>query len=126
MITTFYAGVLGLIFLALTYYVIEGRFRFKIGLGSGGNAEMLQRMRMQGNFAEMVPITLLLMLLVELDVASKIIIHGMGITLVTGRLIHAYGLFSSSGTTVQRVLGAVLNHIVILTAAVLCILSYLL
>lgn len=58
-VTMITAGLLGLIVLFLSGYVVAGRVKFKINSGDGGNDEMRQRVRAQANFVEYVPIGLM-------------------------------------------------------------------
>lgn len=91
-ITPIYAGLLGLVFIVLSMRVIKVRRVAQIGLGDGGNQLLLSRQRAQGNFAEYVPIALILMALAELQDAQAWIVHAIGLTLIAGRIMHAYGL----------------------------------
>ena len=106
-VTPLYAGILALLYFGLSIYVILGRRDKLIGLGDGGDAEMLTRIRMHGNFAEFVPLCLVVMLILELGGSGAMLLHGMGIALVLGRIAHAYGLRVSSGATPYRAIGMV-------------------
>ena len=87
-----YAAVLGLIFLFITGRC--GLYRAKSGvlIGDGGDAEMIRRMRGQGNFVESVPLALILLLLLEVTGASDTWLHSLGAMLVVGRVLHYAGL----------------------------------
>lgn len=112
------AGLLGLLLLFLSGYVIAGRLKFKIGLGDGGNDQMRQRMRTQANFIEYVPLALILLFLVESASIGPAWLPGaLGGTLVVARLWHAQGLLSSSGTSPGRFAGTNLTALVILIGA---------
>lgn len=111
MITGLYAALLGLIFLALSHYVIAGRKRYGVALGEGGNDDLAVRVRIHGNFAESVPIALILMMLVEMQGAPLLSLHAMGLVLITGRIAHIAGL---RGPSLRWwVVGTVLTHIVV-------------
>ena len=56
-ITEFYAGVLAILFFALSIRVVAVRGR--VSLGDGGDPMVLRRMRGHANFAEYVPLILL-------------------------------------------------------------------
>lgn len=112
------AGLLGLLLLTLSGYVIAGRVRFRIGLGDGGNEQMRQRIRVQANFIEYVPIALILLMLVETSAIGPRWLPGaLGALLVAGRLWHAQGLLAKSGTSPGRFGGTNLTMAVILVAA---------
>lgn len=117
-ITALYAGLLGLLMLVLSFRVVAVRRATSIGLGDGGNALLLSRIRIHGHFAEYVPLALVLMLLLELNGTSATWLHGLGIALLAGRLAHVQGLEGSSGVSAGRLIGNMLTWGVILVAAV--------
>jgi len=47
-----YAGLLAILYLALTYAVIRNRYRLKLSLGDGGDNRINRYMRGHGNFIE--------------------------------------------------------------------------
>lgn len=59
-----YASILALLFVALSVRTLRLRHRLKIGIGDAGNTQMLRAMRVHSNFAEYVPLSLLLLYLV--------------------------------------------------------------
>ncbi|HXZ95665.1 MAG TPA: MAPEG family protein [Burkholderiales bacterium] len=118
-----YASLLGLILVYLSYRVVRYRVKFKVGIGDGGNAELARAIRVQGNFAEYVPIALLLILLVELAGFSAWVVHVLGITLLGGRAWHARGLGTSSGASLGRFVGTFSSWLTLSTAAILCLLA---
>ena len=108
-VTSFYASLLALIYLYLTAQVILHRRSQQIGIGDGGD-ELLQRLiRVHGNFAEYVPLTLLLLAILEISTEIPWLIHLFCASLVIGRVLHAYGLRHSEGATWQRVAGMMLT-----------------
>jgi uncharacterized membrane protein YecN with MAPEG domain len=124
MITPLYAGILGIIYLSLTFFTIKGRFKHGVALGSGGNEEMEKSIRMHANFAEYVPIALLLLLMCETVNTVPIMIHAMGVLLIIGRLLHAFGLMSANSVNKKRQVGMVLTLGVILAASTASIGGY--
>ncbi|WP_372748485.1 MAPEG family protein [Litorivivens sp.] len=105
MITPLYAGLCGILLLALSSRVVNARRTHKVGFGDGGNAELQRTIRVQANFTEYVPLTLLLILLTEMNGNSAALVHSLGITLVVSRVLHAAGLSSTSGVSTARFLG---------------------
>ena len=91
-ITALYAGLLALLFLALSAAVIRQRGASRISLGTGDDPGLIGRFRAHGNFAEYVPLGLLLMALVEIGGAPAWHMHLLGLLLLCGRLCHAAGL----------------------------------
>jgi hypothetical protein len=112
------AGLLALLLLFLSAFVIAGRVKFKIDLGDGGNEQMRQRMRAQANFVEYVPIALILLMLMETAaIGPGWLAWATGATLVVARVWHAQGLLSSPGRSVGRFIGTNLTGLVILVGA---------
>lgn len=104
-ITALYAGILALLYMVLAIRVIGARRQAQVGLGTGDDPELLRRVRIHGNFAEYVPICLLLMLLLELGGVPAWQVHVAGVLLVAGRMSHAYALSLTSGASIGRVIG---------------------
>ncbi len=121
-VTPLYAGLLALIYVALSIYVIRARRSKQIGFSTGDDPEMLTRTRMHGNFAEYVPMALVLLLALELGGAETVMLHVWGILLVTGRLSHAYGLSVSSGATLYRVYGMISVFFMLISGGIRAIL----
>ncbi len=94
-VTAFFAGLLALLYLALTAHVVRGRYKLRLPLGDGGDAHMNRRIRAHANFAEYVPLALVLMALNELSGMSNGILNFLGLWLVAGRVSHAYSLMVS-------------------------------
>jgi uncharacterized membrane protein YecN with MAPEG domain len=112
------AGILGLLLLFLSAYVIAGRVKFKIDTGDGGNEAMRRRIRVQANFVEYVPVALILIMLVESGRIGPAWLPGaLGATLVIARFWHAQGLLGSSGVSAGRFMGTNLTGLVILVGA---------
>src|SRR5689334_5901640 len=91
-VTAFFAGILAFLFLVLSVHVIIRRYSLKIALGDAGDEDIMRRIRTHANFAEYVPMALILMGLDEINGSSKGFLMFLGIALVAGRLSHAYSL----------------------------------
>ncbi len=100
-ITAFYASILGLIFAVLSAWVIAGRFKLQILHGDGGVDAMNRRMRAHGNFAEYVPLTLLLLGLLEASGGSRTIVRVLLIVLTVARAIHPFGMMAPPNSVQQ-------------------------
>ncbi len=125
MITTLYAGLLAILYICLSFYVIHGRYSFKVGIGNGGNPALARRVRVHGNFAEYVPFALLLLFLVDYSRTSPVIVHVLGIMLLAARLLHAFGLSKSEGVSAGRFGGTVLTQVMIAACAVILLWNFL-
>ena len=82
---------------------------------------MLRLMRGHANFAEYVPLILLLMALLELGHTSRYVLHAAGITLVVARLLHGYALSFTDKFRFGRFYGAALTFTVLAVCAMLCL-----
>ena len=91
-ITPLYAALLAVLFIVLCFRVIFIRRGEKISLGDGDNPALRARIRVQANFVEYAPFSLLLMLMVELQGGAAVLLHAIGLMLLAGRAAHAYGL----------------------------------
>ena len=104
-ITLIYGGLLGLLFLLLSFWVVKRRAQFKVMIGEGEAPEMLSAIRAHGNFAEYVPLTLLLMALCELAGVGALWLHLGGGLLLVGRILHAIGIQIPRAPNKPRVFG---------------------
>jgi uncharacterized membrane protein YecN with MAPEG domain len=120
-ISSFYIGINVLLVFALAIYVVVMRMRHKVGIGDGEVPEMLRAIRVHANALEYVPLALLMMLVLELMAVEAFHLHALGLLLTAGRLLHAWGLAKSSGTSPGRFVGTLCTWAVFLYAAVLCI-----
>jgi len=117
LITSLYAGLLALLFVALSTRAVLLRRRLGIAIGDAGNAVMLRAMRAQANCAEYAPLGLLLIFLVEQGGANPRFVHTLGLCLLIGRLVHAFGVSRVKERYAYRVIGMVLTFSVIISAA---------
>ncbi|MFZ6801334.1 MAPEG family protein [Undibacterium sp. Di24W] len=119
-----YAALCGVLFFYLSVRTIGLRRKLKIGIGASDNHEMLRAMRVHSNFAEYVPIVLILIYLVEVQGGAKFLIHALGLCLLLGRSIHAYGVSQLKEKFVFRVTGMVMTFTAMLTSCVFLIFKY--
>jgi len=113
------AAVLAVLQMLLLLYTARGRGKYQAGLGDGGNAALLTRIRMHGNLAENLPLFLILLGLVEMTGQWPAFVPWIAIAFAVVRLSHAIGLAMSSGVTIFRFLGASGTVVIIVTLAVL-------
>lgn len=117
LVTPLYAGLLGLIFVFLSYRIAILRKTTRVNIGSGGDSALEIKIRVQGNFAEYVPIGVLLLLMAELQGMPVWLVHVFGLALVLGRLLHAYGLPRSGISLAPRAIGMLLTFAMITLTA---------
>ena len=87
-----YAAVLGLIYVGLSFRTIALRRKQRLSLGDGGDKALNRAIRVHGNFAEYVPIGLILLFLLESQAYSRVLVHIFASMLLAGRILHAYGV----------------------------------
>lgn len=115
-------AALGILAAGLAVAVIVQRVRLGIEAGNGGHPAMAQAVRAHGNFAEHAPLGLVLLALVEVAGAPVALSMMIGILLLTGRLLSAFGLSRSLGPSLPRQAGASLTILsVVLASAALCV-----
>jgi uncharacterized membrane protein YecN with MAPEG domain len=87
------AGLCGLLFFWLSIRVVRVRLSSKVALGDGGDAVLLSRIRSHANFAEYVPLMLVLILAIELSLkATPVTLWAPALALPVLRLLHAIGM----------------------------------
>jgi uncharacterized protein len=124
MISSLYAFLLGLIFLVLTIRIIKLRRSLKISLGDGENVDLQRAIRAHGNFCEVVPFALVLIILSEVNGISPLFLHICGTTLLIGRISHAYGI-SQKSTFRFRIGGMFLTLTSVIISLLLNLLIYI-
>lgn len=116
-ITALYAAFLGLMLIVVSIRVVGLRVKHKVNLFDGGIEDLGQAIRVQGNFIEYVPMALILVAAAEIGGAPAWTIHAFGSVLVVARLLHAQGIYSTSGPSTGRVVGTITTWTVIGLAA---------
>lgn len=92
-----YAAVLGQIYVVLSVLTIRERRATSVSLGNGDSEVLLRRIRAHGNFAEYVPIALILLIGAALMPTPDWFIHACGLSLIVGRLLHACAIYAANG-----------------------------
>ncbi|MFA6266341.1 MAG: MAPEG family protein [Pseudolabrys sp.] len=114
-----YAAVLGLIFAALSFRVANNRRVMRVGLGNGGDRRLERHIRAQGNFAEYVPMTLIVLTFLELQEWQGWLIHLFCATLLVARVVHALGVSHEPEDIRFRASGMIATLAVLIVASVL-------
>jgi uncharacterized membrane protein YecN with MAPEG domain len=117
-ITALYAGLIGILLLVTAARISRLRGSLKIGVGDGGNPELLRAIRVHGNLVEWALPVLLLLLIAELNRAPALFLHACGAALVVGRILHAVGFSRSPGESVGRFAGTLATWLVLLVLSV--------
>jgi uncharacterized membrane protein YecN with MAPEG domain len=113
-----YAALLAIMFVVLSIRTIRQRRKLKIGLGDAGNKDMQRAMRVHANFAEYVPLCLLMIYWVEQSGVYAWFVHALCTVLIVGRLSHAYGVSQQRENFRFRIAGMSLTFAVLIACAV--------
>ncbi len=128
LVTTGCAGLLGLIFLVLSARVVQGRNSGKVLLGDGAAgaggsvSPLLVAIRSHANFAEYVPICLILIGGLELQAGPTVLVKVLAAVLVLARLAHPIGM-GMPGPNPLRAGGFVGTMLVLLVASVAAVIA---
>ena len=120
-ITPIYAGLIALIFVALSIRVIRRRRSARISVGDGDDKDLRKRMRVQANCAEYAPFGLLLLTLAELQGAPGWVVHVLGLMLLAGRVLHAVGMSVTPQRPPLRITGMLLTFGMLILTALSCL-----
>ena len=118
-VTPLYAGILTLWFVVLSIRVMN--LRRDVSFGDSGDIAISSVIRAHANFAEYVPLALLLMGFLEVTRYSIYLLHALGVILVVARLLHGLALSFGWQPRFGRFVGAGLTVLVLVIEAVLCI-----
>ncbi len=116
-IIALYAPLFGLLFFVLSLRTIRLRRKLHVGVGDGGHPELLRATRAHANFAEYVPITLIILYLMEASGGSHWLIHALTGLLLLGRLLHAWGVSQVAENIRFRICGMAFTFIALVGAS---------
>jgi len=97
------------------------RHQHGVSIGDGGNEQLQRRMRAQLNFAEHVPVVLVLLGLIEASGKGGQWLAPLGAVYMLGRVAHALGMDGGS-LEKGRMVGTLLNMLITLGLAVVAVL----
>ena len=116
-ITLIYAGLLAIIFFTLSWRVVQMR---RVG-AADTDSTLHRRVRGHANFAEYVPLILLMIGGLEVSGANGWVIHALGITLVVSRALHGYAFAFTDSFQFGRFWGTLLTFLLLVLGGVLCL-----
>ncbi len=126
MITTLYAGILGVLYIVLTVDTIKARRKNKISMGYGKNNEIIKIVSAHNNFCNYALFLLFLLFLIESSqIIPNILIHIIGGVFTLGRVLHYLAFKSKSMNFKFRITGMMCTIAPILISSVICIFSFL-
>ncbi len=120
-VTAIYAALLAFVFVFLSARTIGARRAARVEIGDGDDQELLRRARVHANFAEYVPLALILMALAESLKLPVLALHAIGVVLLAGRIAHAYGLSQTPHIMKLRVGGMAATFTAMVAAATACL-----
>jgi uncharacterized membrane protein YecN with MAPEG domain len=118
LITPAYAAIFAFIFVALSVRTLRLRRQLRVAIGHGSEPKLERAARAHANFAEYVPISILLIYFLEIHTVSSIWIHLLCTVLLVGRIVHAYGVSQVSEDYRYRVTGMSLTFAVIISVSI--------
>ena len=127
-ITLATASILAILYVVLSAAVSAERNRSKVGFGTGAETSvalgaehkaprLLVAVRRHGHFAEYVPISILLLLVLELSGANRNWLLGLAAALVLSRVMIAFGM-GRAAPNLLRAGGNTINWAMILAGAI--------
>ncbi len=124
--TPIYAALLAILVILLGARVIKFRRKEKVGLGhEKGSTAMVCAVRAHANAVENIPLALVLLLMLELNQLQPWLLHVLGLMLLVGRVLHAWGMSSFGGVSFGRFYGMVLTWLSILAMVLINLLVVL-
>ena len=124
-ISSLYAALLAFVWLVLFGSIGRLRTNLNVPLGDGGHPALILAIRRYANFVECVPLALLLLVLADLNGATPMWLHALGIILVVSRIAHPFGLAIETMQKAARMIGAGGTLFVTLASAVTLLWQYL-
>lgn len=116
-VTPMFAAIFGLIYVVLSIGVIRIRIGGQVSLGTGENPDLEKAVRIHGNFAEFVPLGLLLLWFLETISLSSNLVFSLGVIFLIARIAHVIGMRHPKRLMVLRQIGVVGTLMVIAIAA---------
>src|SRR4051794_6900481 len=102
-ITAGYLAVLALLYAVLSAQVVRLRLKTRTAFSDGGSIELRSAIRAHAHFAEYVPITALMIAMLEMSGASALRIHLLMGALLLARLLHPLGMYAKPNTLQFRI-----------------------
>lgn len=127
MITTLFAGVLGVLYFFISIDVIKNRKKYQVSLGYGPNNEIAEIVSAHSNFSSYAPLLLILTYLLETSPWIPIwatFVLALGFTL--GRVLHYLAFKGKKMNFKLRVKAMMLTLFPLLILGILNILDFLL
>ncbi|HEY0563636.1 MAG TPA: MAPEG family protein [Methylophilus sp.] len=116
-IVSVYAAALALLFVYLSMLVIKQRRKHRVALGDGNVAPLKRAIAAHTNFAQYVPLCLILLSFMELSAAPAYVMHALCSALLLGRSAHAFGISREPEVFIYRSTGMLITFGVLMIAS---------
>ena len=126
-ITSGYLAVLALLYAVLGLQVSRLRRGNRVLFGDGDNIKLRSAIRAHANFAEYVPIIVLMVAMLEMSGMPAMRVHLLMAALLLARLLHPLGMYVGPRTLqfqICRVGGISLTWLVLVAAAIMSALRF--
>ena len=126
-ITSAYLGILALLYAVLGLQVTRLRRGHRVLFGDGDNIKLRSAIRAHANFAEYVPIFVLMVAMLEMSGMPAMRVHLLMAALLLARLLHPLGMYVGPRTLqfqICRVGGIVLTIVVLIASALLLLVRW--
>jgi len=98
MTTALYASLATFLIIHLSFNVIKLRRKHQVSIGYGGKQDLKLAITAQATSVEYLPISLLLLLFLELNQGNLILLHLLGILMISSRALHANSILTENLT----------------------------
>ncbi|MBW7471473.1 MAPEG family protein [Marinobacter sp. M216] len=121
-VTGVFAAVIGILLLVLSGQVVKFRLKYSKGMGITDDRDFEAAVRAHANLVEYAPIGLLMLAVAELNGVPSGLVYWSGMTLVVGRVLHAWGMINGRGKPHwARMIGIIMTWLAILATAILLV-----
>ena len=121
-ITATYLAVLALLYVVLTIQVMRLRQSNRAAFGDSGSSQLRSAIRAHAHFAEYVPITVLMIAMLEMSGLPPMRVHLLMAALLLARLLHPLGMYAAPNTLqfrIGRVAGATITIVLLVACAIM-------
>jgi len=112
----FYTSLLSVLFIVLSVRTLLLRRKLQVAVGDGGHRILQRAIRAHSNFIEYVPLSILLIFFAQGVTRNSIWTHVLCVTLLLGRILHAYGVSQVKEKFIFRISGIAFTFTVMAVA----------
>ena len=124
-ITPFFAALLALVYVLLSLQVSRLRHKAEVSIGDGGDIALQKAIRAHANFIEYVPLTLIILMFLEMRAVSVYVIVILCALLLVSRILHAIGISRLKEIRLCRSVGMIFTWLALIVGSLWLLLTYL-